>query len=292
MDHDLDQHITLDDGRVIGFADYGKAGDEVVFVCHGSPGSRRQPHSQAASAREKGYRIIALDRPGYGLSSPLPGRSIAQASADILAVAGYLNIERFMVVGASTGGAYALALAAQAPKRVSGVLLCCAMTDMRWANIHAPMPACAPIWQAQSRAEALATASNIWGDDGSKMHDFLDPKVPWPAADLAFITDPALAPFLPDHEVLRQGMQGIVDDRLADGPTIGWRSFDVNQIHCPVMIIHGQQDTQVPVAHAHHITSLLPDAQLKIFAKDGHLSINARILTALDNLAKKVLIPA
>ena len=64
----------------------------------------------------------------------MPGRSIADWVPDGLAVADHLGIERFVAVGVSTGGAYSLALAANAPDRVLGVVACCALTDMRWAE--------------------------------------------------------------------------------------------------------------------------------------------------------------
>jgi pimeloyl-ACP methyl ester carboxylesterase len=53
---------------------------------------------------------------------PRPGRTIAGWVPEALAVAGHLGIGMFAVVGTSTGGAYALALAALAPQRVLGVV--------------------------------------------------------------------------------------------------------------------------------------------------------------------------
>ena len=60
-------------------------------------------------ASEAGLRIIGIDRPGYGLSAPQPGRTIAGWVPGALAVADYLGIGQFAAVGTSTGGAYALA---------------------------------------------------------------------------------------------------------------------------------------------------------------------------------------
>ena len=77
-----------------------------------------------------------MDRPGYGLSDPQPGRTIVDGVADLLAVADHLDIDTFLTVGVSTGGAYALAAAAIAPSRVRGVVACGAVTDMA----HAPGP--------------------------------------------------------------------------------------------------------------------------------------------------------
>jgi pimeloyl-ACP methyl ester carboxylesterase len=102
-------------------------------------------------ASEAGLRIIGIDRPGYGLSTPQPGRTIAGWVPEALAVADHLGIGQFAAVGISTGGAYALALAALAPARVLGVVACCSMTDMRWPEGRATMswPHVQAVWEAR-----------------------------------------------------------------------------------------------------------------------------------------------
>ena len=119
----------------------------------------------------RGYRIVGIDRPGYGLSTPRPGRSIADWVPDGIAVADHLGIDRFAAVGVSTGGAYALATAALHPDRVIGVIACCALTDMQWEDGREliPGPATHGIWDAPDRETALAIAAGTFGEDGSGM---------------------------------------------------------------------------------------------------------------------------
>src|SRR5258708_7816370 len=120
------------DGRSVGFAEFGAENGAAVLWCHGGPGSRLEPVHLDASAAAAGVRIVGVDRPGYGLSTPLPGRTVSGWASDALAVADHLGMSEFVTVGVSTGGAYALAVAALAPGRVRGVVACCSMTDMRW----------------------------------------------------------------------------------------------------------------------------------------------------------------
>src|SRR6266545_3364849 len=96
--------VTVAGGRTVGYADYGPADGFPVLNCHGGPGSRLEPKSGAAAAGEVGLRTIGIDRPGYGLSTPLPGRSIADWVPDALAVLDTLGVERCVAVGVSTGG--------------------------------------------------------------------------------------------------------------------------------------------------------------------------------------------
>ena len=118
--------ITTKDGRTIGFADYGTPDQTALLWCHGGPGSRFEPAFFAEAASRAGLRLIGIDRPGYGFSTPQPGRTIGGWVPDAIAVLDHLGIDRLLVAGASTGGAYALALAAQSP-RVIAAVACCAV---------------------------------------------------------------------------------------------------------------------------------------------------------------------
>src|SRR5262245_41433229 len=99
----MDDTLTLGDGRTVGFATFGPDAGVPVVWCHGGPGSRLEPAAAEAAAGELGLRLIGIDRPGYGLSTPVVGRSIASWVPDGLAVLDRLGIERFAVIGVSTG---------------------------------------------------------------------------------------------------------------------------------------------------------------------------------------------
>lgn len=280
-----DSVITTGDGRTVGIADYGAPAGHPVLWCHGGPGSRLEPalHHQPAAAA--GIRIIGIDRPGYGLSTVQPGRTIAGWVPDALAVADHLGLDTFHAVGVSTGGAYALALAAAAPNRVLGVVACCAMTDMRYEPARATMGAAAhDPWNAPDRAAAIAAVTALFGDDGSKMLDMDGP--PLAPADMDLLADPEFLQqwmtAMPAN--FANGVQGYTDDRLADGP--GWTTFDVGTITCPVTVLHGSADTIVDPVHAQHTASLLPNAQLRIVDDLGHLSIAAEVVPTLDEMLR------
>lgn len=279
----IDGQIVLRDGRSVGYVDFGSAGQTPVLWCHGGPGSRFEPQASAKVAAAAGFRLIGIDRPGYGTSTLQPGRSIAGWVGDGLAVADHLGLERFLAVGVSTGGAYALALAAQAPERVEGVVACCALADMSWADGKAMMSAAGTrdLWGAADRESAIAIAAELLGAEGRKMFTSGLTSTPLPAADLAFLADPALlAGFQSSFAAMfANGVEAYVDDRRADGP--GWSGFDVARIRCPVTVLHGALDTIVPVAHAHHTAASVPGAKLRVVDALGHFSIMREIVGAL-----------
>jgi pimeloyl-ACP methyl ester carboxylesterase len=263
--------ITVGDGRSVAFADYGSPGDTAVVWCHGGPGSRLEPEMCAPAAARLGLRLIGIDRPGYGRSTLQMGRTIGGWVPDALAVVDHLGIDRFVSVGASTGGAYALALAAQS-RRVIGAVACCALTDMRWAEGRAMMASAHPVWDAPTREAAAAIVVEQFGGRGEKIavHTTGEGIT---ASDRAFFAPPGnLAIWLRNIEqMFAQGVGGYTDDRLADGG--GWGSFEVSAIACPVIVLHGSVDTFVPVAQAQHTAALVPGASLQIVDDRGHFSI-------------------
>ncbi len=115
------RRIRLRDGRWLGFAEYGDPQGIPLFAFHGTPGSRLMVQAADASARAGGVRVIAPDRPGFGLSSRRAGRRIGDWPLDVAELADALGIARFGVVGVSGGGPYALACAWRLPERLTVV---------------------------------------------------------------------------------------------------------------------------------------------------------------------------
>lgn len=118
----LHQTITLPDGRALGFAEYGDPAGAPILYFHGFPSSRLEAQPVASMLSLLGVRLIALDRPGFGLSSPQPGRRIIDWAEDVRSFARGVGVDRFAVLGTSGGGPYALACAHALPRNmVAGV---------------------------------------------------------------------------------------------------------------------------------------------------------------------------
>jgi pimeloyl-ACP methyl ester carboxylesterase len=202
----------------------------------------------------------------------------------------HLDLESFAVVGCSTGGAYALALAAIEGDRVESCVACCALTDMRWAEGRETMTGddalgrlVAGIWDAPDRDSALRHTTEIIGIDGRGLIAQA-PTLPIPPADLAVLMDPAnLSGYAEaSAEMFRFGVQGFTDDRLADG--VGWVSFDVDRITCRTVVLHGAADPIVVPSQAQHTASVVPGAELRMIPELGHFSISARVVPVLTEM--------
>jgi pimeloyl-ACP methyl ester carboxylesterase len=246
-------------------------------------------------------RLIGIDRPGYGLSTLHPGRTINDwATNDGIAVADALGLERFLVCGISTGGSYAVCMAANFPDRVIAVVMGCAMTDMRnpkafdnWTFRRAMKM---PIQRSAAIEAAKQEPVDLVMRRGSRIveffvNSFLYWVLRFPAADLAFIEEmkkmdefnPELAEFC-RQQTNANNHEGYVDDRIADCSR-GWFSFDVSKVSCPVIVVHGNRDPIVPVVHASITKELIPHAEVRLYPNLGHLSVVQPVLKALQELA-------
>jgi len=120
---ELDAAIELADGRTLSYGVVGDPDGAATVVVLDGPGSRGLARAAGPAAAERGLRLIAPDRPGFGRSTPRPGRTFADVAADVLALADALGATRFGLLAQSGGTPYALALAAAAPARVTGLAL-------------------------------------------------------------------------------------------------------------------------------------------------------------------------
>ena len=94
--------LGLGDGRTLHVYDTGAddAADRLaVFWHHGTPNIGAPPEPLFATAARLGIRWVSYDRPGYGGSSPRPGRDLASAADYVSGIADALGIDRFAVIG-------------------------------------------------------------------------------------------------------------------------------------------------------------------------------------------------
>jgi pimeloyl-ACP methyl ester carboxylesterase len=107
--------VQTPDGRILAVQESGDSAGKPVLVHMGTPMCRHLYRPHAADAAARGLRLISYDRPGYGGSTPQPGRSYADCAADVRAICAALRIDRLGIWGISGGGAHALACAALLP---------------------------------------------------------------------------------------------------------------------------------------------------------------------------------
>ena len=268
--------VTLPDGGTLHAYDTGATGDTelVVMWHHGTPNIGTPPAPLLAPSERLGVRWIAYDRPGYGGSSPAPGRDVASAATYAGAVADAFGVEWFAVMGHSGGGPHALACAALLPGRVLAAVAAAALAplDADGLDYYAGMAGSgvATLRAAAAGREAKERHQREHGEDYDPEFtpaDFTALSGPW--GWLGTVVGPGLA----------NGPGPQIDDDLA---YVGSWGFDLSQVRVPVLLLHGALDRIAPISHARWLASRLPTAQLRLSPDDGHISVLSGAESALD----------
>ena len=114
-----DRSIQLADGRTLAFTEWGDLDGPAVMFFHGTPHSRLWCPDIAAT-QAAGVHLVIPDRPGYGRSDEPPANlTMCGWTDDVIQLADALGLDRFGVIGWSSGATYALACAAVIPDRVT-----------------------------------------------------------------------------------------------------------------------------------------------------------------------------
>ncbi len=266
------------DGRTLAIEEDGDPNGRPVLVHGGTPNSRHLYLPTAIDAAARGLRLISYDRPGYGGSTPQPGRTVADCVADVRAICAELGIERLAMWGISGGGPHVLACAALLPDLVTAAasLASPAPLDAEGLDWFAGMgqlnaddvrlylrdPEAARAKMESDREASLAASA---ADLVAILRTLLSP------TDASVLTD-GLAEFLTwsGHEGLAPGGQGWWDDSVAEAGPWG---FELSAISVPVLLMHGRQDQFVPFGHGQWLAAHIPGVEARLLDHDGHLTL-------------------
>ncbi|HJR89444.1 MAG TPA: alpha/beta hydrolase [Aeromicrobium sp.] len=272
----LEGSVAVREGRRLSFAEYGSPRGPALIWFHGTPGSRRQiPLDARAYALDRGIRIIGVDRPGIGSSTPYQYPNIADFPADLALLADALGIETFRVIGLSGGGPYALACGALLPDRVLGVGSLGGVAPavgpdaieggaVELAKWLAPVVTRARVPLGLALTIAIRLIKPLAGP-GLDLYAFVQPP-----GDKNLLSRPEFkAMFLDD---LLNGSRFQTSAPLADVVLFArdW-GFRLEDVKVPVRWWHGDDDHIIPFRHGKHVVSRLPDATLSVIDGESHL---------------------
>ncbi len=277
----MERLIQTADGRTLAVEEYGDPSGRPVLVHNGTPNSRHLYQHVVADGAAHGLRLIGYDRPGYGGSSPHPGRTVADAAADARAICAARGAERVAMWGISGGGPHVLACAALLPDLVvaAASLASLAPYGADGLDWYAGMgqenaddfrqyfadPVGARQKVAKDREEALAETPE---DVAKGLQTLLTP------TDAAVLTG-ALAEYLvwSTKQGLVPGDEGWWEDTVAQASPWG---FELAQISVPVLLLHGREDMFVPFGHGEWLARHIPGVTARLLDHDGHLTLLER----------------
>lgn len=272
----LEGTVAVRGGRRLSFAEYGSPRGEALVWMHGTPGARRQiPFEARQYADDHGLRIIGIDRPGIGSSTPHLYPDVLDWAGDLELLLDALAVDTVRVVGLSGGGPYALAAGAALPDRVLGVGVLGGVAptvgpDAADGGIIQLAVRLAPLLRATRVPLGVALTNAIrlvrpLAGTGLDLYAAVQP-----AGDKNLLSRPEFkAMFLDDllHGARFQTLAPLSDLVLF---TRDW-GFAPADVSVPVRWWHGDADHIVPFAHGAHVVARLPDAHLTTIAGESHL---------------------
>ena len=279
----MERAVRTPDGRTLAVEDAGDPAGRPVLAHNGTPNSRHLYGPWVADAAGRGLRLIGYDRPGYGGSTPQPGRSIADCAGDVRAICAALGIDRLAMWGWSGGGPHVLAcaallpdlvvaaasLASGAPYGAEGLDWFAGMTqdDVAYNRLLLTDPEAARAQIDQDREWLLAASASEMAEGFASSAPPVDAAVLQGemAAWLAYAIHDGLAP----------GSEGWCDDAFAHVRR-PW-GFELADITIPVLLLHGRQDTEIPFGHGQWLATHIPGVEAWLLDNDGHLTISHRI---------------
>ena len=278
-------HIRLPDGRLLDLRVSGPAGGFPLVFHHGTPGAGTPNRALERAAHARGLRLVTTSRPGYGDSSPQPGRSVVDVVADTAAVLAAIGADRCLVAGRSGGGPHALACGARlgattavlviagvAPYGTEGLDWLAGMGEDNVAEFSAAL-------QGEDRLRPYLLHEREQLKDATVAGIVASLETLLPDVDRAVLTsefgEDLVASF---REAVRPGVEGWLEDDIAF--TRSW-GFELAEISVPTMIWQGSADLMVPFSHGQWLASQLPGASVHLEEGEGHLSIG---IGALDRM--------
>jgi pimeloyl-ACP methyl ester carboxylesterase len=277
----MEHVVDTSDGRRLAVEEDGDPEGIPVLVHNGTPNSRLLYKHHVADAVARGIRLISYDRPGYGGSSPAPGRTVADCAGDVRAICAALKIDRLLTWGISGGGPHVLATAALLPDLVVAAASLASLAPygaegldyfqgMGQLNVDD--------YQLYFRDKAAARAKvdtdreEMLAATPEEVATMLQSLLSGP--DAAVLTGD-LAEYLEQstQSGLAPGGEGWWEDGSADVEAWG---FDLDTISVPVLLLHGEQDQFVPFGHGVWLAAHIPGVEARLTAEDGHLTLAER----------------
>jgi pimeloyl-ACP methyl ester carboxylesterase len=278
--------------RLEALVDDASAGLPLVFH-HGTPSAAVWSVSLAEASRRAGLRLVLYSRPGYGSSTPQPGRTVASAAQDVADLLNELKAETFIAIGWSGGGPHALACAAFLPDRCRAAVTIAGVAPysaqgLDWLGAMAPENV--EEFGAAARGEAVLTPMlEKWAEGLRKVQG---PEVAASLGGLVTAVDKqALTGEFADElaasfrYAVSNGVAGWRDDDLAF--TRDW-GFPVESIRGPVSVWQGAEDRMVPFSHGQWLASHIPGVSVNLHPEEGHISLRTNYLDAILNDAVRL----
>jgi pimeloyl-ACP methyl ester carboxylesterase len=289
LDGVRDLRLQRPDGRTVAFTVWGQDDGVPMLRVPGTPGSRYNLRADRSSWTERRLMAITTERPGFGASTPLPGRGFTEPADDLAAILDHLQLESVFVSGGSGSAPHQLAFAARHPDRVRAMTIVAGaspQTDEEYAQLVG-------VNQESHRLVATGDIDGLHSFLGRLRDEILSDPLAHirsamdraPDADKEVMNDPGWqeAFVVSAREAMAQGVQGWADESVA--MLNAWGDVDLDAVKTSLTWWHAASDANATLTAAKRLVDRLPNAQLRLFGDhEGHMAAYHRDAEILDEL--------
>lgn len=295
---------TLSDGRKVAYAIYGSQDENAPtsFYFHGFPGAHHEGIVTHASALKNGLRVIAPSRPGYSDSTFQQNRRLLDYPKDVIELADLLSVKRFTVLGVSGGGPYAIACFKEISReRLIGIGTIAGCMPIEFGTsgmlvisrilFNVAPYATTPLGWLMDKA--LGTTARDY-EHPEKFEEMMDKDMVARAPEdaQAWTNNKVLRRALLDstRASMKQGGYAAAWEANLYGSDWGFKLEDVKVEKGEMIMWHGDQDINVPLRVSQRAVELIPQAELRVFEGESHLSLVGRVdevIVALKGMLEK-----
>jgi pimeloyl-ACP methyl ester carboxylesterase len=231
----------------INYEVWGEGNTNTITLLNGFTRTLMDFRTMGRTLVNRGWRVIAIDNRGAGISETTGGFTLQDSADDVMAIWDQLTCQRSYLLGISYGGLLAMVTALRTPERVKGLVL--VSTTGTWATLKIKTEAATP---------------RRWDPDESFLKYF----------------SPT---FIAGHRVLVRSLakemakafQDPILLQKAQSQRNAMNGFDlsgqVGQLKMPVLILHGGEDKIVDIGAAGDLARQIPHAKFEVFEGAGHL---------------------
>ncbi|WP_066904774.1 alpha/beta fold hydrolase [Millisia brevis] len=246
---------------------YGRAGSRPVLLHHGLAGSAALPPQWLELVADADVEIIAIARPGYGLSAPREMADIAAWAPIVGELLDRWALDSVGTLGISAGAPYSYALAASLPDRVARVAITSGLGLVNERETRALYPEPSPTLFEWFGTASFEEVAQFWSKNFSAGLADLPDDHPWRT-----VIGDSLA-----HDAAGPAREAILQQRP-------W-GFAVEDVTVPVQLWHTRLDTDVPFATAEIVAARIPGAILHEHDDPAHIPTEKTLHTALTYAA-------
>ncbi|MBX4917489.1 alpha/beta fold hydrolase [Rhizobium leguminosarum] len=267
-------YVNMSDGRTIRAYEVGPPDVPLVIGIHGTPSTGLSHVVNYVATAPIFCRLVAFDRPGYGGSTPLPGRKVSDVALVVEAVLDHLAVDRAAVYGHSGGGMLALATAALLPKRILRAA-CSAGNGPNSSSTGFDYTKGQSRLMREEITEARKgpqASREFYRRVAARLRDQEIERQLYSANDLR--VERLLAPLVDQiaQKLALAGTPYSEEDAYVDDAQ-SWASpwgFDLESITVPTRFFHGLEDIMVSRHHSEWMKSQVPNSSLELFPHYGH----------------------